>query len=105
MLINEGLPNFIVQHMKLRHALGDLTVGILGMAFKGESDDTRESLSYKLRKILEYEAAEVLCTDPYVDDPAVRHARGGRRAVRPARRWGTAQRLSFAGDPGRQAGH
>lgn len=69
MLVNEGLPNFIVQHMKLRHALGDLTVGILGMAFKGDIDDTRESLSYKLRKILEYEAAEVLCTDPYVCDP------------------------------------
>ncbi len=42
---------------------------MLGMAFKGDSDDTRESLSYKLRKILEYEAAAVVCTDPYIDDP------------------------------------
>ena len=39
------------------------------MAFKAESDDPRESLSYKLRKILEYEAAEVLCTDVYIKDP------------------------------------
>jgi len=43
-------------------------VGILGMAFKGDSDDTRESLSYKLKKILEIEAKKVLCTDPYVKD-------------------------------------
>jgi UDP-N-acetyl-D-mannosaminuronic acid dehydrogenase len=40
------------------------------MAFKGDSDDPRESLSYKLRKVLEYEAAEVLCTDVYIDDPS-----------------------------------
>ncbi|EHB49708.1 nucleotide sugar dehydrogenase [Mycolicibacterium rhodesiae JS60] len=68
MLINEGLPDFVVQQMKLHHPLKDLTVGILGMAFKGDIDDARESLSYKLRKILEYEAAAVLCTDPYVED-------------------------------------
>ncbi len=39
------------------------------MAFKSESDDKRESLSYKLRKLLMVEAKEVLCTDPYVVDP------------------------------------
>jgi UDP-N-acetyl-D-mannosaminuronic acid dehydrogenase len=69
MLINEGLPNFLVRHSKLRFDLGKMRVGVLGMAFKGESDDPRESLSYKLRKILEYEAAEVLCTDVYIKDP------------------------------------
>ena len=36
------------------------------MAFKGESDDIRSSLSYKLKRILEFRAREVLCTDPYV---------------------------------------
>jgi UDP-N-acetyl-D-mannosaminuronic acid dehydrogenase len=70
MLINEGLPNFVVRHMKQQHPLEELTVGILGMAFKGDSDDARESLSYKLRKILEYEARAVVCTDPYVEDPS-----------------------------------
>ncbi|MDB5351421.1 MAG: nucleotide sugar dehydrogenase [Planctomycetota bacterium] len=70
MLINEGLPNFVVRHVKQRcTALGTKTVGILGMAFKGESDDPRESLSYKLRKIFEYEAGHVLCTDVYIQDP------------------------------------
>jgi UDP-N-acetyl-D-mannosaminuronic acid dehydrogenase len=38
------------------------------MAFKAESDDKRDSLSYKLKKLLEVEALEVLCTDPYVPD-------------------------------------
>ncbi len=45
-----------------------MTVGILGMAFKAESDDTRASLSFKLRKLLAWAGAEVLCTDPYVVD-------------------------------------
>ncbi len=38
------------------------------MAFKAESDDTRASLSYKLRKLLSWAGATVLCTDPYVVD-------------------------------------
>ncbi|HEX6872115.1 MAG TPA: UDP binding domain-containing protein, partial [Micromonosporaceae bacterium] len=33
---------------------------------KADSDDTRESLSFKLRKVLAVKAREVLCTDPYV---------------------------------------
>ena len=67
MLINEGLPNFIVE--QLRQAdLFKRCVAILGMAFKADSDDSRESLSYKLRNLLKLEAREVLCTDPYVRD-------------------------------------
>jgi UDP-N-acetyl-D-mannosaminuronic acid dehydrogenase len=42
-----------------------MTVGILGMAFKAESDDTRDSLSYKLKRLLRFRAGRVLCTDPY----------------------------------------
>lgn len=70
MLVNEGLPNFLVKHARERWPLNTLTAGILGMAFKSESDDPRESLSFKLRKVLEYEAAACLCTDAYIDDPA-----------------------------------
>lgn len=66
MLVNEGLPNFIVSMLKKHHDISEKTVGILGMAFKAESDDGRESLSYKLRKILEIEADTVLCSDVYI---------------------------------------
>jgi UDP-N-acetyl-D-mannosaminuronic acid dehydrogenase len=69
MLVNEGLPNFLVKHAKRRFDLATMTVGLLGMAFKAESDDPRESLSYKLRKLLEAEAETVLCTDEYIRDP------------------------------------
>ncbi len=68
MLINEGLPNFIVSQLRSQD-LANRCVAILGMAFKAESDDFRDSLSYKLRKLLEVEAREVLCTDPFVKDP------------------------------------
>ena len=40
------------------------------MAFKGNSDDGRASLAYKLRKILTLECRRVLCTDPYILDPS-----------------------------------
>jgi UDP-N-acetyl-D-mannosaminuronic acid dehydrogenase len=68
MLINEGLPNYVVRQMKKKYHLARLSVGVLGMAFKGDCDDPRESLSYKLRKLLEYEAAHVFCTDVYIKD-------------------------------------
>jgi UDP-N-acetyl-D-mannosaminuronic acid dehydrogenase len=68
MLINEGLPLYIVSRLEERFDLPSLTVGVLGMAFKAGSDDPRESLSYKLRKILLLKANETLCTDPYIAD-------------------------------------
>ena len=70
MMVNEGLPLYMVSRLEQRFPLGQMTIGILGMAFKGESDDTRSSLSYKLKRILRFKAREVLCTDPYVStDP------------------------------------
>jgi UDP-N-acetyl-D-mannosaminuronic acid dehydrogenase len=70
MLINEGLPLYTVARLERRFDLAAMTVGILGMAFKGESDDIRSSLSYRLKRILQFKARRVLCTDPYVSiDP------------------------------------
>jgi UDP-N-acetyl-D-mannosaminuronic acid dehydrogenase len=72
MMVNEGLPLYVVSRMEKRFNLSQMTVGILGMAFKGESDDTRSSLSYKLRRILRFKAKSVLCTDEYVStDPSL----------------------------------
>lgn len=72
MLVNEGLPLYVVARLERRYDLSTMSVGILGMAFKGESDDTRSSLSYKLKRVLKFKAREVLCTDPHVrTDPSL----------------------------------
>lgn len=69
MQVNEGLPAYVVSALERRYGgLQDKKVGILGMAFKAESDDARASLSYKLRKLLRWAGAQVLSTDPYVHD-------------------------------------
>lgn len=65
--INEGLPNFIVEQLKSID-LSSKTVGILGMAFKANTDDSRDSLCFKLRDLLASHARTVLCTDPYIAD-------------------------------------
>ena len=68
MLVNEGLPLYLVSRLEKRFELAKLTVGILGMSFKAESDDVRSSLSYKLRRVLKFKAKAVLSTDPYVSE-------------------------------------
>ena len=70
MLANEGLPLYVIEKIKKTFNLNQLTVGLLGMAFKPEIDDIRSSLSYKIKKILLLYAKKVLTTDPYVNcDP------------------------------------
>ena len=67
MLINEGLPNFLIQ--QLEDKLGSLKnrqIGILGLAFKADNDDLRDSLSFKIKKLLELKMANVLVSDIYV---------------------------------------
>lgn len=65
-LINEGLPAYLVKRMKERFDLQNMSVGLLGMTFKKDSDDCRESLSFKLRNILEKDCKRVYSTDPYI---------------------------------------
>jgi len=69
MQINEGLPNFIINKIEQFYDLSNLTIGILGMTFKANSDDKRSSLSYKIKKILEFKSKKVICNDPYILDP------------------------------------
>jgi len=71
MLVNEGLPQFVVTRVQERYDLAAMTVGILGMAFKADTDDTRDSLSFKLRDLLEMEARHVVCSDPYAKQPGL----------------------------------
>jgi len=65
MMINEGLPNFVVKQMKSKYSLNDRKVGILGMAFKANVDDIRDSLSFRLSKILKFSGANVMCSDEF----------------------------------------
>jgi len=73
LLINEGLVLHVVEDLKRRYDLANITIGLLGMAFKAESDDIRASLSYKFKKVLNGQARAVLTTDPFVTtDPELR---------------------------------
>jgi len=69
MMVNEGLPSFLVEDLRRRRDLSRTTVGILGMAFKADVDDVRDALSYKLGKILRFYGAKVLYTDEFARDP------------------------------------
>jgi UDP-N-acetyl-D-mannosaminuronic acid dehydrogenase len=70
--VNESVPLFLVEGMRRR--LGDLRdrkVAVLGLAFKGDTDDERDSLSHKLIRMLERELADVAVHDPVVAAPTV----------------------------------
>ena len=70
--VNESVPLFLVEGIKRR--LGDLRerkVAVLGLAFKGDTDDERDSLSHKLIRLLERELADVAVHDPVVATPTV----------------------------------
>lgn len=69
MLVNEGLPNFLVK--KLESKMGSLKnkkIAILGMTFKSNIDDIRESLAFKIKKELEFKMSEVLMSDVYLQE-------------------------------------
>lgn len=70
--VNESVPNFLVQGMKRRIGDGSLRgrkVAVLGLAFKRDTDDERDSLAHKLVRLLERELADVAVHDPYVPSP------------------------------------
>ncbi|MDQ3770374.1 MAG: nucleotide sugar dehydrogenase [Actinomycetota bacterium] len=69
--VNESVPNFLVQGMKRRlgGALTGHKVAVLGLAFKADTDDERDSLSHKLLRLLERELADVAVHDPMVTTP------------------------------------
>jgi UDP-N-acetyl-D-mannosaminuronic acid dehydrogenase len=69
LVVNEGLVEFIVDRLAEHYDLSAKTVGILGMSFKREIDDTRDSLAFKLRKLLTFRGARVLASDAFASDP------------------------------------
>jgi UDP-N-acetyl-D-mannosaminuronic acid dehydrogenase len=68
--VHETVPLFLVEGLKRRFGGGlrDRKVAVLGLTFKRDSDDVRDSLSYKLIRLLERELAHVTRHDPFVPD-------------------------------------
>jgi UDP-N-acetyl-D-mannosaminuronic acid dehydrogenase len=64
--INEAIPLLLVKKIKEVTNLEDKKVTILGVAFKAEIDDIRESLSFKARKAFLRERTHIVIHDPYV---------------------------------------
>src|SRR3954454_5406997 len=68
--VNEGVPLFIVDGLRRRlGALSGRKIAVLGLAFKADTDDERDSLSHKLIRLLERELADVAVHDPLVATP------------------------------------
>ena len=63
---NENLPNEIIKNLQKQKNYKSKIVGVLGLTFKPDSDDTRGSLSLKLLKILKRKKFKYLYSDPYV---------------------------------------
>jgi UDP-N-acetyl-D-mannosaminuronic acid dehydrogenase len=69
--VNESVPQFLVEGIKRRigGSLSTRKVAVLGLSFKRDTDDERDSLSHKLIRLLERELADVAVHDPRVQTP------------------------------------
>jgi UDP-N-acetyl-D-mannosaminuronic acid dehydrogenase len=68
--VNESVPLFLLEGAKRRlGALANRKVAVLGLAFKADTDDERDSLAHKLIRLLERELADVVVHDPHVPTP------------------------------------
>ena len=68
MQINKGLPKFIIKEIEKKYDLKKKTIGLLGLAFKAETDDIRDSLAIELKKILKIKKIQTLVSDEYYND-------------------------------------
>jgi UDP-N-acetyl-D-mannosaminuronic acid dehydrogenase len=68
--VHESVPLFLVDGVKRRlGGLRERKIAVLGLAFKADTDDERDSLSHKLIRLLERELADVAAHDPIVATP------------------------------------
>jgi UDP-N-acetyl-D-mannosaminuronic acid dehydrogenase len=68
--VNEAVPHFLVEGVKRRTgSLSSRKVAVLGLTFKRNTDDERDSLSPKLIRLLERELADVAVCDPHARTP------------------------------------
>jgi UDPglucose 6-dehydrogenase len=71
MEINRDMRRLVLQ--KVRGALGSLedrTIGVLGLAFKPNTDDLREAPAVEIIHLLQSEGARVKAFDPAANEPA-----------------------------------
>jgi UDP-N-acetyl-D-mannosaminuronic acid dehydrogenase len=70
--VNESVPLFLLEGAKRRlSGLANRKVAVLGLAFKADTDDERDSLAHKLIRLLERELADVAVHDPHVATPTL----------------------------------
>jgi UDP-N-acetyl-D-mannosaminuronic acid dehydrogenase len=68
--VNESVPLFLVEGIKRRlGSLAEKKIAVLGLTFKADTDDERDSLSFKLVRLLERELADVTVSDPHAPSP------------------------------------
>lgn len=73
--VNESIPGFLINKIKtVHHALANKKVAILGLGFKKNIDDTRYSLSIKLKQYLVHEGAKVFVHDPLIPSSTLEEA-------------------------------
>src|SRR3989338_2589918 len=65
--INESVPGYLIEEIKKQTTLINKKVAILGLAFKKNIDDNRNSLAYRAKKICIAEGAKVTIHDPYLE--------------------------------------
>ena len=67
--INQNFPKFLYQKIKLKFGkkLKNKTIGILGMSFKSNIDDTRDSLSIELFNFLKKKKLNVIYSDDFAN--------------------------------------
>ena len=65
MQINENIPKFLINDLKKKFNLKKKIIGILGLSFKAETDDIRDSLSIKLLNYLKKIKIKTLQSDEY----------------------------------------
>jgi UDP-N-acetyl-D-mannosaminuronate dehydrogenase len=101
--LNEGIPAHMVRRLKRRleersQSLVGARVAVLGMGFKAEIDDTRQSPAVRLAELLVREGASVTVCDPFHDTPDLTSAVQGADVVVLATNHTVFRELSFLKD-------
>jgi UDP-N-acetyl-D-mannosaminuronic acid dehydrogenase len=65
MEINEGMPKFIINNLEKNFNLKKKVIGLLGLTFKSDSDDIRDSLAIKLLNYLKNRKIKTLYSDEF----------------------------------------